>query len=324
MEKVLVVGGAGYIGGHTTDRLLEEGYEVRIYDSLVFEERYLKKVDFVYGDIRDRELLKNHLLWADVVVWLAAIVGDPACALNPGFTKEINVESLNHLVKDFKGRIINISSCSVYGAQDGILNEDSPLNPLSLYAETKVEGEKILSESNSVTFRLGTIFGLGDTYSRIRLDLVVNVLTLKACLFSKISVYGGSQYRPLLHVKDVAEAILSNISSPNTGIYNLHTENMTILQVAERVMNIVPNVEMQTTDVKFQDARNYRVSSDKAKKAFGFSPKYTIDYGIHEIKSLVEEGRIKDVLSPRYSNADYLRPLLLDYNTPLGLEISSY
>src|SRR5207237_7986962 len=131
MANVLVVGGAGYIGGYVTDRLAEAGYTVRVYDSLLYEEKYLKPVDFVRGDVLDRPRLKPHLAWADSVVWLAALVGDGACALNPKLTEEINLEILKWVVGVFDRRLVFMSTCSVYGAQDGVLDEESPVNPLS-------------------------------------------------------------------------------------------------------------------------------------------------------------------------------------------------
>src|SRR5262249_59567506 len=117
-----------------------------------------------------------------------------------------------------------------------------------------------------------TLFGLGDTYSRIRMDLVVNTLTAKACIYGRISVFGGEQYRPLLHVRDVAEAVVANIATSHRGIYNLHSANMRIVDVAEKIREYVPGLVVQKTEMKFQDSRNYRVSSAKAIEAFGFGP----------------------------------------------------
>src|SRR4051812_8116659 len=124
MAKELVVGGAGYIGGGLTDQLVNKGHDVRVYDFLLYEDRFLKPVDFVRGDVRDMARLKPHLDWADVVVWLAALVGDGACSLDETVTREINVETVRALVKSFNRQIIFMSTCSVYGAQDGLLNEE--------------------------------------------------------------------------------------------------------------------------------------------------------------------------------------------------------
>ena len=323
MASVLVVGGAGYVGGGITDRLIEAGHEVRVYDALLYEDVYLKAIDFIYGDVRDALELKPHLDWADTVVWLAALVGDGACSLDPGLTYEINVESVKWLAHNFDRRIVFMSTCSVYGAIDGLLIEESPTNPLSLYATAKLEAEEILGPAGALIFRLGTLFGLGDTYSRIRMDLVVNTLTVKACLYGRVSVFGGEQYRPLLHVKDVAEAVAANVSTDHSGIYNLHAINMKIIDLAEKLLDYVPGLEIQRTEMKFQDSRNYEVSSQKAINTFGFKPRYTVDDGIKEIKSLVEQGRIRDVSSPRYSNTDFLRPMLTTEKTPLGFEVTT-
>jgi nucleoside-diphosphate-sugar epimerase len=210
----------------------------------------------------------------------------------------------------------------VYGAQEGLLTEDSPTNPLSLYAETKLEAEKILFPTQALVFRLGTLFGLGDTYSRIRMDLVVNTLTVKACLYKRIGIFGGEQYRPLLHVRDVAPPVLANVASRHSGIYNLHAVNARIGELGDMLQKQVPDLQIRRTAIKYQDSRNYRVSSEKAGAAFGFQPSHTVADGIREIKTLVEHGRIRDISSPRYSNTDFLRPFLKTEETPLGFEVT--
>lgn len=321
MSNVLVVGGAGYIGGWLTDRIRDAGHDVRVFDILLYEDQYLKEVDFVHGSILEREALEPHLEWADAVVWLAAMVGDGACALDPELTRAINVDSVRWLRETFDGRIVFMSTCSVYGAQDGLLTEESPLNPLSLYAETKAEAEQALAGSDSIIFRLGTIYGLSDTYSRIRMDLVLNLLTVKALLHGRISVFGGDQYRPLLHVRDVAEAVVPTLFSDHRGIFNLDSENVTIRGLAERISAFYPDVEAEFTDMPFQDLRNYRVASDRAREAFGFDPQLTVEDGIRQIAQVVMEGRVRDTSAPRYSNLDFLRPLLVPERSPLGREI---
>lgn len=304
---MLIVGGAGYVGGAITDLLLESKFDVRVYDSLVYEDSFRKPVDFVNGDIRDPERLLPHLKWADAVVWLAALVGDGACMLNPELTEEINHARVAWLAKHFGGRIIFMSTCSVYGAQDAELTEASPTNPLSLYAATKLKAEAELKDKNAAIFRLGTLFGVGDQYSRIRLDLVVNILTVKAHTAGQISVFGGDQFRPLLHVKDVARAVVMSIEAPHVGVFNLHRQNVRIIDLAYQVRNHFPDCKILTTDMPFQDTRNYRVSSKKATETFGFSAIHSIDEGIEELKYLVETGRIKDLDHIRYSNQRYLQ-----------------
>ena len=305
--NVLVIGGAGYVGGAVTDLLAQTKHRVRVFDALLYEESYRKPVDFVYGDVRDPEALLPQLRWADAVIWLAALVGDPACALNPDVSVAINQETVRTLAENFDGRIIFLSTCSVYGAQDNVvLDETSPLNPLSVYAVTKLEAEGYLKEKNAITFRLGTLFGVGDLFSRIRLDLVVNVLTVRAHRFGTIKVFGGEQFRPLLHVRDAARAAVDNLETGHTGVYNLHRQNVRIIDLAYQVRNHFPDLVIEQTEMPFQDTRNYRVSSDKAQKVLGFKALSSIDDGIEEIKVLLDTGRLKDVDNPRYTNQGFL------------------
>ena len=305
----MIVGGAGYVGGWFTDMSLKAGHDVRVFDNLTYEDAFLKNIDFAYGNILDFDSLKPHLGWADSVVWLSALVGDPACAINPKLTIQTNVESIRNLVSNFDGRIIFPSTCSVYGAQDGELNESSPTGPLSLYAESKLEAEEILlkSKASPLIFRLGTLFGLSDQFSRLRVDLVLNVLTIRAVLEKSMSVFGGLQYRPLLHVRDVATAAIPHISSNITGIFNLHTENVTILELAQRIQKIVPESSIEQSGISFQDARNYRVSSEKARSELNFKPNWSIEQGIEEVANAILQKRIKDVSNPRFNNSESLR-----------------
>lgn len=309
MSKILVAGGAGYVGGYLVDLALDFGHEVRVYDKLLYEDAYLKKVDFRFGDILDMEALKPNLDWADAVIWLAAFVGDPACALNPELTMATNVTAVRQLVDNFSGRIIFPSTCSVYGAQDGLLDETSPLDPLSLYAESKIEAEKILLDApnDTLIFRLGTLFGLSDTYSRLRVDLVLNVLTIRAAQEGTMSVFGGRQFRPLLHVRDVATAMVPQIETKTSGIFNLHSENMTIVDLAEKIQKHVPGAIIKLTESSFQDSRNYAVSSDKARNELNFRPKWTVDDGIEEVFNAIREKRIPNVNLPRFSNVAALQ-----------------
>ncbi len=321
MARVLVVGGAGYVGGWLTDQLIDEGHDVVVYDLLLYEDFYLKPVQLVHGDVLDVALLSGAIRDVDVVVWLAALVGDPACALDAALTQRINAGSLAWLAEHFDGRIIFMSTCSVYGAQDGELTEESPLNPLSLYAQTKLEAEQHLLDRDAIVFRLGTLYGVGDTYSRLRTDLVVNTLTIRASEHGRMSVFGGRQYRPLLHVRDVSNAVVQAIDSTHRGIFNLHAENLTILEIAERVRQQLPEAQLDITELKFQDARNYRVSGARARDVLGFSPTYSVDDGIGQVKALIEEGRVRDLSSARFSNVESLRPYLVPEVSPLGSEV---
>ena len=304
--NILVVGGAGYVGGGIVDKLSKD-HEVTVYDSLIYETSYRKKVNFILGDIRDSSKLNSILSDFDVVVWLAALVGDGACAINPELTHEINTESVKNLVQNFDKRIVFLSTCSVYGAQDGILTEDSDTNPLSEYASSKLKAEEHLKDSNALIFRLGTLFGISDEFSRVRLDLVVNILTAKALIDKKISVFGGDQWRPLLHVNDVSNAISHCLNTDVTGIYNLHHKNYKIIDIAKEIEKKVKDVEVEVTPMSFEDARNYQVSSQKLLDETGFEASIELIKGVNEIYDLIFHNRIKDITDPRYSNQNFLQ-----------------
>lgn len=321
MARVLVVGGAGYVGGWLTDRLTNAGHDVLVYDLLLYEDVYLKPARFVYGDILDTDNLLPHVRWADVVIWLSALVGDGACALDPELTQRINVESVGWLRSVFDGRIVFMSTCSVYGAQDGELDEDSPLNPLSVYAETKLAAERLLDGADAAIFRLGTLYGVGDTYSRLRVDLVVNTLTIRAALNGRMAVFGGRQYRPLLHVRDVTNGLMRALDTGYRGIVNLYGENTTIIEIAEQVRSHIPESTIEITDTPFQDSRNYRVSGARAEAELGFKPEYDIDAGILQIRELIDDGRVRDLTAARFSNYEALRPYLRQESSPLGREV---
>jgi nucleoside-diphosphate-sugar epimerase len=305
--NILVVGGAGYVGGAVTDALQRTNHGFRVYDALLYEESYRKPVDFVFGDLRDHDRLGPHLKWADAVIWLGALVGDGACQLNPEISIEVNQESVGWLARNFDGRIVLMSTCSVYGAQDNvILDESSSTGPLSVYAATKLAAEQYLQDKNVIIFRLGTLFGVGDEFSRLRLDLVVNTLTVRAWQSGRITVFGGDQFRPLLHVRDAAQAAVDNVLTRFTGVFNLHRQNVRIIDLAYQVRNHFPDLVIDQTPMKFQDARNYRVSSAKAQQVLGFAPSCSIDQGIEDVKYLLTTNRLKDVGNPRYTNQTFL------------------
>lgn len=309
-KKILVVGGCGYVGGCLTDNLLSKGYDVTVYDDLVYETRFLKKVNFIRGDIRNTEKLSKILPEFETVVWLAALVGDPACAVDVELTRQVNFEPVKWLVDNYKGKIIFPSTCSVYGVNNDLIDETATPNPLSAYAVTKLEAEQYIvnNHKNYLIFRLGTLYGLGDEHSRLRLDLVVNILVKKAIEKETLTVNGGEQWRPLLHVKDVGNAVVFGLENNITGLYNLSEQNVMIHEIADRIIKYIPGAKVERVDMKFQDLRNYKVSDAKF-RATGWKPQFSIDDGIIELKKAFEEQRIKHLNDWVYSNGHFIKYL---------------
>lgn len=305
--KVLIVGGAGYIGGCMTDYLVEKGYDVTVYDSLIYEDRYLKPVNFIFGDIRDREKLDSILPDYDTVIWLAAIVGDGACAVDRYLSQAINEDAVKWLVDHYNGKIVFMSTCSVYGANDQLVDEDSPVNPLSVYGITKYRAEQyiIANAKDYLIFRLGTLYGMGDYYSRVRLDLVANILVTKAVLGEKLTVFGGEQWRPLLHVKDVATATEYGLEKDIRGMYVLSSGNYQITDIAKEIQSIISGTEIVFQDMPFEDMRNYKVDFIKWTRK-GWKPSYSLAIGVAEMSHVIGQHRLKNSKSPLYSNEYYL------------------
>jgi nucleoside-diphosphate-sugar epimerase len=303
VTKVLVVGGAGYIGGAVTELLAATRIPFTVYDSLMYEPHYLKNLDFVRGDIRDTEKLKALLAGYTHVIWLAAIVGDGACEVNPAFTVEVNEQAVRWLAENYGGRIMFTSTCSVYGQFDAEVDENSPVQPLSLYAKTKLAAEGFLQEENSIIFRLGTAFGVSDTYSRPRMDLVVNYMTSNALTKGELSVFGGMQWRPLVHVKDIAQAIVHNMERPVRGVYNVAARNLQIKDLAA-IVSEMTGCKVNYAEQIFQDRRNYQVSTKKAlqDEIFKQNTMRTVQDGVLEIAELVRLGRIKQTENDVYFN----------------------
>lgn len=305
--KILIVGGAGYIGGYLTD-LLSKKHDVTVLDSLLYEDKYLKKIKFINADILNQNLMKKIINKYQIIIWLAALVGDGACSLNKKLTYKINTTTVKWLSKNYKkGKIIFTSTCSVYGKRDGLINENTEPNPLSDYAKSKLKAEKYIINRNKnfLIFRLGTLFGVGDEFSRLRLDLVANILTTRSAMGQKLTVFGGNQWRPLLHVKDVAYAIDYFIKKQICGIYNLSYKNFKIYDLAIEIKKINKDTKIKKVFQKFEDERNYRVSKKLILKT-GWKSKKTLRDGIKEIFDLIKNNRIKDVENENYYNHKYL------------------
>lgn len=307
-KRILLVGGAGYIGGLTCDHLIASGFEVTVYDNLLYENRFLKEIPFIYGDIRDTEKLYETSIDFDVIVLMAALVGDPACSVDPNLTEEINHKA----IKDFcevvspSKHLVFMSTCSVYGAQDDWLNEESDTNPLSSYASTKLKSEKYIAEHGGTIFRLGTVFGLGDTYSRLRMDLVVNVLTMKAIKYGEITINGGEQWRPIISVIDIANYVVEACQEEYNGVYALAMENVIIKDLGERVAKLIPNTKVKYVDISFQDARNYKVDNSKSLKTFKYKPYVTVEDEVIRLREIFKQNRVENAEDKAYHNGAFL------------------
>ncbi|MCM8775918.1 MAG: NAD-dependent epimerase/dehydratase family protein [Candidatus Omnitrophica bacterium] len=318
---VLVVGGAGYIGSVLCRLLLANGFAVRVLDKLIYGEDPLKDLlghdhfELIRGDILHTDTVVSAVFGVDTVVNLAAIVGDPACALDESGTIMINYISAKMLADISKhmkvDRYIFASTCSVYGASKGkrMLTEKSPLNPVSLYAETKLKTEWGVLELADKNFspcvlRLATVFGLSP---RPRFDLIVNLFTASAFTQKNLTVFGGNQYRPNIHVEDAARAFMACVSAPKRKIhgqvFNAGSSelNYTIREIAERVAKLVPGTTITQQDCA-EDLRDYMVSFEKIRKVLGFACHKSIEDGVREIFQVLKWQAIRDPNQAQYSN----------------------
>jgi len=308
-RKVILFGGAGYVGSMLVPKLVEKGFKVLVYDTFWYGREVLKtadNLDLIQGDIRDLELVKKSLEGVTDVIHLACISNDPSFDLNPSLGKSINLLSFEPLVIAAKQqgiqRFIYASSSSVYGIKsEPNVTEELALNPLTDYSKFKAQCEKILLNYASNDFictilRPATICG----YSvRQRFDLVVNILSNQALNNGQITVLGGSQFRPNLHISDMVDAYLfvlnQKTSSINREIFNINGENLTLNQIAQKVSEItnVDKIEFKQTN----DLRSYRVDASKIKTKLGFKPKLGVDEAILDLKKALNEGKFKDPLN---------------------------
>lgn len=320
---VLVVGGAGYIGSLLVEHLLQKGYRVRVLDSLMYGDEPLRPVrdhggfELMVGDCRNIHDVVKAVKGVESVVHLAAIVGDPACNQDRDSALEINYAATRMLIEIARGhgvsRLLFASSCSVYGAADVEMDENADVQPISLYGQTKVDSERALLEAKSDTFhptilRYATVFGLGY---RPRFDLVVNLLTAKACQEGVITIYNGQQWRPFIHVRDLVEATVQLLEAPVrlvTGqIFNVGDSrlNHTLTEVAGIIRDSFPNVRIE--NIENADRRNYRVNFERLRDRTGFRARYTVRDGVEEIKRAFSDRLITDYTDLRYHNQRYLK-----------------
>jgi nucleoside-diphosphate-sugar epimerase len=322
-QSVLVIGGAGYIGSALLPKLLDRGYHVRLLDCFLYGEEPIQPVmqhpnlEVHRGDFRNVDTVVAAMRDMKSVIHLGGLVGDPACALDEELTIQINLIATRMIAQVAKGnrisRFVFASSCSVYGASDQILNERSALNPVSLYARSKIASENVLLGLSGdgfepVILRFGTIYGLSG---RTRFDLVVNLLAAKALVEKVITVYGKDQWRPFLHVHDAGRAVMSALDARSESvsplIFNVgcDEQNRTLGQVGELIRAMVPGSVLRCTEDN-DDRRNYRVEFRRIREAIGFEPVWKIEAGVQQVLDAIVSGKVTNYQDPKYSNVKFL------------------
>jgi nucleoside-diphosphate-sugar epimerase len=295
--KILITGGAGYLGSVITGKMLSEGHEVVVLDKLIFNQVSLlsytsnPNFKFIHGDVRNEVLLEKLCNESDVIIPLAAIVGFPACASEPELAKDINFKQIVNIVKYCNGKdkkILYPNTNSGYGLGAGQIecDEDSPLTPISVYGQTKCEAENFLRTStDAIVFRLATVFGVSP---RMRTDLLVNDFTYKAITDKYIVVFEKSFKRNFIHIQDVANVflfMLNNYDKYKGDVFNvgLSDANLSKQELLEKIQNHVKNFAVSYNDFyEDPDKRNYIVSNTKVEST-GWKPEWNLDRGIEEL-----------------------------------------
>jgi nucleoside-diphosphate-sugar epimerase len=325
VRRVLVTGGAGFIGSHLTRMLLDRGYHVRLLDRFDYGRAGIEglrhpNLQIIQGDICNSRDVSRAVKNVDGVIALAAIVGDPACNLDPEETINLNYTATKILAETCNlygvRRLVFASSCSVYGASgQDMLTEESRLNPVSLYARTRVLSENILFDRHGdvepVVVRLATVFGLSP---RMRFDLVVNTLTVRAVTEQRITIFGGNQWRPNVHCRDAARAFILALEAPAAlvagQIFNLGGDklNHRISELGELVAPIVGGGTTVEISGDVADPRDYRVSFAKIRRVLGFEPLYTVADGVREVVAAVRaHPALRHWRDPIYHNVQALK-----------------
>jgi nucleoside-diphosphate-sugar epimerase len=294
MKKVLITGGAGYLGSVLTEVLLGKGYQVTLLDNLIYKQTsvapfsFNKNFKFILGDVTDNSVLRPLVESHDVIIPLAAIVGMPACKAQPELTVKINFEQVNNITKWVtKNQMVLIPNTnSQYGSSTEIITEDSPFKPLSLYAETKCDAEKaVLDSGNGIALRLATVFGMSY---RMRMDLLVNDFVYKALTDGYLVLFESHFIRNYIHIRDIANTFLfmiENYERCNNNAFNvgLTSANCTKLELAQTIQKYVPDLVIVENNFKQDfDQRNYMVSNDKLENT-GWVPTFTLEDGIQEL-----------------------------------------
>lgn len=327
MRKVLIIGGAGYVGSQLVMKLLNENYMVQVLDTFWYGDRYLKSLKhpnltLTQGDMRNFSLVNEVMKGCSDVIHLACISNDPSFDLNPELGKSINLDCFEPIVKSAHSngirRFIYASSSSVYGVkEEEKVTENLSLEPLTDYSKYKAECEKILLENQSenmtaVVVRPATVCGVSP---RQRLDLVVNILTINALVKNKITIFGGKQFRPNLHISDMCQSYIELLNSPSEKIsqkiFNIGGKNHTLTEIAESVREIIGE-KVELVHEETNDLRSYRVDSSKIQKEIGFTPKFDIKVAISELAEAFGQGQFTNPLTnPMYTNINRMKELNL-------------
>lgn len=323
MSKVLVTGGAGYIGSVLVRLLLKDGFEVRVVDSLKFGGEALYDVaqdpsfEFMKGDLRNEAEVEKAVQGVDMIAHLAAIVGDPACSKFPEEAREVNWDASTKLFEKAEKagvkRFVFASTCSNYGKMadpDSFVDENSELRPVSLYAELKVKFEKFLLEQQKTSkicataLRFSTVYGMSP---RIRFDLTVNEFTRNVCVKGEQEIWGPQFNRPYCHVDDLARSVILVLKSPEEKVrgqvFNVGDtkENYSKRMLMEEIQKQIPSAKAIYVE-KSEDPRDYRVNCDKIRDELGFTITKRVPDGIREIAKLMQSGIISDPYSEKFRN----------------------